>query len=231
MIVPTPVRPRGLKSRVLPAGSTWWNVTHHSFAAEVFNSSGKGAARFSPLFDADGAPVPVLYAARHPVAAMLETVFHNVWGQRAKRVGRADLTGRVLRQMRFDVDVRVVDLSDAELARHGIGRDQLVSTSPEHYRGTRAWADLFLGTSIGGQPTVGIGWQSRVVELALAATPPLLQTLLVGEQTEVVALYDLPAGLSGSDLTVINSRPLDTRDGFELVTELAVSIGAFVDHT
>ena len=208
----------------------WWNVTHHSFADDLFNASGNGDARFSPLLDTEGAPVPMLYAARHPVAAMLETVFHNVWGDRARRVGRADLSGRVLREVRFDVDVRVVDLADDELVRHGLDRDQLVSTSPEHYSETREWADLLLCTSIGGQPTAGMGWQSRMVELAQAATSPLLQTLLVGEQTEVVVLYELPDGLKGSDLALVSARPLDTRDGLELVTELATLIGAFVDH-
>ena len=228
--VPAPARPRGLKSRIVPAGSAWWNVTHGSYADDLFNASANGDARFSPLLGTEGAPVPVLYAARHPVAAMLETVFHNVWGDRARRVGRADLSGRVLREVRFDVDVRVVDLADDELVRHGLDRAQLVSTSAEHYSETREWADLLLGTSIGGQPTAGLGWQSRMVELAQAATSPLLQTLLVGEQTDVVVLYELPDGLNDSDLRVISTRPLDTRDGLELVTELATLIGAFVDH-
>lgn len=216
---------------MLPAGSTWWNVTLELFEADVFNPSGKGDARFSPIFDGEGNPVPVLYAARHPVGAMLETVFHNVWGSRAKRVGKADIAGQVLREVRFDVDVRVVDLSDRELDRHGLARNELVSTSPEHYPNTREWADLLVGTSIGGQPTAGLGWQSRVVELGQAAASPLFQTLLVGEQTEVVAVYQLPDGLSERDLTVTGSRPLDTPEGVALVTELAVAIGAFVDSS
>lgn len=219
---------------MLPAGVEWWNVTHDKYAAVPFNDvpfngSGGGDARFSPLFDSDGRAVPVLYAAQHPIAAMLETVFHEVWAGHAKRVRSADLDGRVLRRLKFNTDVRVVDLGDTELDRHGLHRSQTVSTSTEHYDRTRAWADLLLGASVGGQPTAGISWQSRLVELARAAVSPLLRTTLVGEQTDVAVIYQVPGGIENSDVTILSVANLDTGPGFGLVVELANAVGAFLD--
>lgn len=232
--VPDPPRPRGLRSRVIPAGVEWWNVTHDTYAgtpfnAGPFNDSGGGDARFSPLFDADGEPVPVLYVARHPIEAMLETVFHEVWAGHTKRVRRADLDGRVLRRLMFNTDVRVVDLGDAELDRHGLERSQIVSTSTEHYDRARAGADLLLGATVGGQPTAGIGWQSRMVELARASVSPLWQTALVGEQSDVAVVYQMPGGIENSEVTILSTAHLDTGPGFGLVVELANAVGAFVD--
>ncbi len=220
---------------MIPAGAEWWNVTHRNFVSGAFNHSGGGDARFSPLLDAANSPVPVLYVARHPIAALLETVFHEVWVPEigaggSRRVRRTDLAGRVLRRVAFNTDVRVLDFSDAELHRHGLERWQMVSTSTEYYDRTRAWADHLLGATVGNKTTAGIGWQSRLVELAHAAVTPLLRTTLVGEQTDVAVVYQLPGGISDSCVTILSATDLDTGPGLGLIVELANAVGAFLDN-
>ncbi len=227
--MPSPFRPKAIRSRVLAAGTEWRNVTDVDHALDIFNSSGRGHARFSPLADDAGVPVPYLYVARQPVAAMLETVFHNVWGVAARRVGHSEIKRRVLRTIRFDTDVRVVDLHDSELARHGIGRHQLVSTSAEHYDCTQQWGAALCGASIGGQKTHGMAWQSRMVELAQSASSPLMQTMFVGDQTDVAVLYRVAGHPRETEFEVLEVEPLDSGSGRALVLELADLIGAVID--
>lgn len=65
-----------------PAG-TWYRV--HSFDVStgrfgptVFNDSGKGNARFSPLFDpATNAVIPTMYAVSQPRGAIAEILLHR----------------------------------------------------------------------------------------------------------------------------------------------------------
>lgn len=53
-------------------------VHSDQYRADEFNPGLKGNARFSPIQDADGDPIPTVYAAATFDAAAMESVFHDV---------------------------------------------------------------------------------------------------------------------------------------------------------
>lgn len=132
---------------------------------------GYGDTRFAPFDDATGARVPVMYVAEDEVAALLESAFHDVDHRAAVRVVNvAALLGRVLAQLVVPRDLHLVDLRDAELDRLRLTREQLVSSSAEHYACTRKLAkQVHLAGVVAGRVPDGLLWHSRQSELAATA--------------------------------------------------------------
>ena len=60
------------------SGRTMHRVHDAAYAANLFNPSPTGNARFSPIRDEAGAVIPTLYAATTPRGALMETIFHDV---------------------------------------------------------------------------------------------------------------------------------------------------------
>lgn len=154
-------------ARVSPAATF-----HSSYARvqwpEIFNASGLGNARFSPLA-VEGAVVPTMYCAATQTVALLETSFHDLYESGTPIISEAlHLARRGLVTLTAPVSLPLIDLRDEGLARIGVERSQLVSTTPEHYACTRAWAVALHGRRIGGVTPVGLIWQSRIAELARA---------------------------------------------------------------
>lgn len=166
-----------------------------------------------------------------PIGALLETALHDTWG-RDDSLQRSSLDGLMLKQYVCRSDIRVADLSDSEITRWGMKRSQIVSTSPEHYTCTRAWAQPRARVSIGGHQTSGFMWNSRQAELAAQyATAPVRILLTLAPQTSLVAVvYDH----DGTGDTLFESRVLN-RDlsrgtGINFVRETATTFGIFVDE-
>lgn len=171
---PSTVNKSKLKSTVLAAGSvmvTAAKVAHWPF---VFNPSDAGDARFSPLVS-DGTVVPTVYLASVETVALLETVFHDTPVAGGGVISLANnLAPFHLVRVIVPHDIRLIDLRDPRLAADlGLERSRLVACSSQHYRCTREWAGALHGRSVGGQPTFGIAWDSRVVEVASHTSPVL----------------------------------------------------------
>jgi hypothetical protein len=175
-----------------------------------------GDTRFAPL---DG--VRHVYVARTTFAALLESAFHDAAPPDPRLpdvvLSRWDEAAVVLR-----ADLRLIDLRDGALDRLGMDRSQLTSTSAAHYPCTRAWADRLHGRHVGGQPTHGLVWHSRQLELHARAAKhrPALTELLDEHPAEVAVLWSPPAPtrlLAASDGGL---GPLDRGDGRAYVDDV-----------
>lgn len=129
---------------------------------------GFGDTRFAPFDDDRGVRVPTMYVAEDEVAALLESAFHTVDHRAPVRaVNVAELLGRVLAQLVVPRDLHLVDLRNPELSRLGLAREQVVSSSAEHYPCTRALAkQVHAAAGVAGRLPDGLLWHSRQTELA-----------------------------------------------------------------
>lgn len=216
-----------LRPYVIEAGTEWFNVSRHD---GVFNSGGGGDSRFAPLFTSAGEAVPYVYLAQNPIAALLETALHDVWGT-SSAVRHVDLSGRRLRRIVCTSDLRVVDLRDHQLAGYGFGREELVSSPSEHYACTRRWADHHLQSDIEGKPATGMIWHSRQTELAAGHARMPMRILLssVEQAARTAVVYDTTGEASQHVEASIMYGDLGHGDGLALVTELCTDLGLYVD--
>ncbi|MHB8341654.1 MAG: RES family NAD+ phosphorylase, partial [Mycobacteriales bacterium] len=115
--------------------------------------------RFSPINDAAGSQVPVLYAGDSLACALGETVFHDIPDDAAvpAEIFRADLL--TLRAGFFTLarDITVADLTDAALAALHRRRADVIDTTPADYPVTVTWAQAAWDTTA----TSGLAWNSR----------------------------------------------------------------------
>jgi hypothetical protein len=108
--------------------------------------------------------------------ALLETAFHEVHQTAGRLISeRVELAPRGLAAITVPSSLPLVDLRDEGLARLGLARSQLVTTTPEHFACTREWAAELHRRRIGPATPVGVLWSSRVAELATA------DSLLLGD--------------------------------------------------
>lgn len=190
--------------------STWGYDEHNP---------GYGDARFSP-FDAvtTRRRVPTMYLARSRVAALLETVFHDVHHDATRTIYERDLIGKLLAYLRVPVDARLGDLRDAELARHQLIRDEVVATPAEHYPCTRRLAVAAHAQEHLGGPIQGLIWHSRQAELV--GLPP----------TEVVVLFGdrYPSGRGTWTRVAPGSSTLYEGPGRLLIDEITEELAAVI---
>lgn len=224
---PSQVDLRRLRTVGLGPGSGYWTASWAKYWPSLFNASGLGDARFSPL-PGPGRPVPILYGARSQTAALLETVFHDVHESSDRLITPLHLAGRNL--VEFELPERLVlyDLRDEALTGLGIERRQLVSTSPAHYACTREWADaLRARRGVGAAHPVGLLWCSRVAELAKRGSL-LLGDLLPGRAEEVFVLLGdrLATTAPGHYTTVERFEDLSSTPALPLVASVAEQLGA-----
>lgn len=142
--------------------TTWYRVysAHDSFETP---NPGVGNSRFAPFKNpTSDRPVPTMYLAETLAAALLETVFHNVGpSPGANVVAHRDLHGRLHARLLPPRELLLVDLRDRELARLGIARSQLTTSSAEHHPCTRKVARILYGHRASVD---GIVWHSRQAE-------------------------------------------------------------------
>jgi RES domain len=186
---PSEVDLRHLRTVGLGAGRGHYTSSQSRYWPDLFNASGGGDSRFSPL-TAGGTVVSTVYGARSQTAALLETVFHDIHGSVGSRIiTHLDLAGRNL--VDFELPERLVlwDLRDEALERLGLQRSQLVSTTAAHYPCTRQWAEaLHARKGRGRAQPVGLLWHSRVAELAKGGSA-LFADLLPGRPEDVFVLF------------------------------------------
>jgi hypothetical protein len=225
---PSEVSLRHLRTVGLDAGGGYHTSSQGPYWPSLFNASGRGDSRFSPL-TAGGRVVPTLYGARSQTAALLETVFHDVHGLVGSRlITHLELAGRNL--VGFELPERLVlyDLRDDALERLGLERHQLVSTTAAHYPCTREWAEaLHSRKGPGGARPVGLLWNSRVAELAKSGSA-LFADLLPGRHEEVFVLFGDQLTTTDPDQYSAELRydDLSSRAALPLVAAIAEQLGA-----
>jgi hypothetical protein len=155
---------------------------------------GVGDTRFARLHAGNGDVVEHVYVALTSFAALLESALHDA-APPVPRVTRVTLVTWAESRVRLATDVRLNDLRDAELARVGIERHQLVATSAAHYPCTRRWASHLLGQTIDGELAHGLLWHSRPIELHGRALDhrPALRDLVDHHPAEVAVLWSPPS--------------------------------------
>lgn len=157
----------GLPVATVPQGRHWFRV-YDSRDGYALPNPGFGDARFSP-FDAlsTGVRVPSLYLAETLEAALLESSLHSVTAKEPRVVDEMALLGRLHAEVVPPHALDLVDLRDASLRSLGLSRENLASSSPEHYPCTRRVARAIHADppdTPSGQ-IHGILWHSRQAEL------------------------------------------------------------------
>src|SRR5664279_1464839 len=147
----------------MASGTALYGVYDGTWGDDEHNP-GFGDARFSPFDDiGDGHRVPSMYVAATPVAALLETVFHEVHHGSSRIIYQRDLRGKLLAHLTLPTAARVGDLRDPELVRRRLSREQVVSSPAEHYPCTRR---LAVAARAQEGALQGLIWHSRHAELA-----------------------------------------------------------------
>jgi RES domain-containing protein len=194
----------------------------------LFNASGSGNARFSPLAS-DGSVVPTMYCAATQTVALLETTFHGVHDSGSRLISEVQqLAPRGLVALTAPASLPLIDLTDQGLARVGLTRGQLVATTPQHYACTREWAVALHGRRVGPVTPVGLLWRSRIAELA-GSDSLLLEDLLVVAGGACVLFGDrLPTTVTAWRAGDPRYDDLTSGDGRLLAEQIAEQLGAVI---
>ncbi|MGC9200071.1 MAG: RES family NAD+ phosphorylase [Acidobacteriaceae bacterium] len=161
-----PVVPTKIKLTPWGVGAMMHRVHETIYAADQFNPSLKGNARFSPIHDPSGSVIPTLYAATTPRGALMESVFRDVpYRAGFKNVDPKRLEGKLCSTFRFRTDFHLLDLSKVALRGLGIQPRQLIDTTKARYPETRSWAEQVYAAHPRLQ---GFLWSSRQDDRALA---------------------------------------------------------------
>jgi hypothetical protein len=125
-------------------GKILFRVHDQRFAANAFNPSRLGNARFSPIFNSAEELIPTIYAGNSLECALMETVFHDVpFKAGFKPLSRTRLLKRVFSRLHLSRDLKLIDLSSIALRKLGVPRSALIDTTKFHYPRTRRWAEAF----------------------------------------------------------------------------------------
>lgn len=219
---------RRVRTVTWPAKTPVWTTYSRAHFSSLFNDSGAGHARFSPLAANDGAVPAVLYLARTMTVSLLETAFHDVHAGYPRRISvPIDLKTRGTIELHTPHELTFVDLRDPALHHLGVTREQLASTTPAHYACTREWAERLVRRQIGQAHPVGLLWNSRVAELA-QPDHFLFDDLLRGDMAEVAMTIGQPHTDVTTDATrwKVDGRHLETLHrgaGRAIVDEIATT--------
>ena len=163
---PTPPEVLHATIKTLEAGTILHRVHQGKYRADQFNPGTQGNARFSPIRDAQGAPIPTLYGGATMDCAMMETVFHDVpHAPGFKTLDKRKLEGQVHSCVEVTQDLQLVDLASVPLRKLGVTRRQLIDTEKDQYPATRQWGARLHAK----HPRVqGLSWISRQDDSARA---------------------------------------------------------------
>lgn len=193
-----------------PKGQVIHRIHLDRYGPAQFNPGLAGNARFSPIRNEEGGPIPTLYGGTSFECAAMETVFHDVpFTARLKTLDKARLAGQVHSRLEPRQDLLLVDLSATALRRLGLRRTQLIDTEKDRYPGTRAWAAAWHAAL----PEVqGLCWISRQDDRALAL-------VLFGDRLpgDVLAPVGEPRAVLGSIEALTELTVLADRIGVKLV--------------
>lgn len=164
----TPPPPAALHVSTMtwPKGTTLHRVHQEKYAGDEFNPGVKGNARFSPIKNAKGEPIPTLYGGNTFECAAMETVFHDVpFAPGFKSYDKAKLADQVHAQLTPGADLVLADLRGKALRKLGVERKQLIDTEKDQYPATREWAEAIHAQCPDVQ---GLCWTSRQDDSAQA---------------------------------------------------------------
>lgn len=219
---------RRLKLAPLRADSAFHTAYRRAHWPNLFNPSGVGNSRFSPLVE-EGGTLSTLYGAETQTVALLETCFHDVHANIPRVVSEPlDLAPRGLVALTTPSSLPLIDLTDSGLARVGMNRAQLVATTPEHYACTREWAVALHGRKIGRVEPAGILWQSRIAELARDDSLLLGDLLAVASDVFVLFGDRVPTNPGAWHPGDPHYADLTTGDGRLLAEQIAEQLGAVI---
>jgi hypothetical protein len=150
-----------LKTTAIPwkPGRPIHRIHSSAYAETEYNPSAKGNARFSPIRDAAGEIIPVLYGGSTMDCALMETVFRDVpYTPDLKNVDKTRLEGQVHSVVISKANLSLIDLGNVALRKLGIDRAHLIDTTKAHYPETRRWAEALYRQFPDCQ---GLRWVSR----------------------------------------------------------------------
>jgi RES domain len=123
------------------AGRALHRVHLDAQAGNAFNPGLKGNARFSPILDAAGRPIPTLYGGTSFACAAMETVFHDVpFAPGLKTFPKRKLQGQMHCALAATKALALADLRNVPLRKLGVERNRLIDTEKDTYPQTRKWA-------------------------------------------------------------------------------------------
>jgi hypothetical protein len=141
-------------------------VHQEKFRADQFNPGVQGNARFSPIMDGQGNPIPTLYVGTTLSCALMETVFHDVPHIAGfKSFDKGKLAGQVHSEIQIVQELQLADLGSLALRKLGIPRSRLIDTEKDQYPATRKWAEAIHTQCPDVQ---GLSWVSRQDDSARA---------------------------------------------------------------
>lgn len=138
---PPPARLKEPNVEQVAAGTLLQRVHARQFAGNAFNPCKGSATRFAPIRDRDGACIPSLYASSTVVAAVYETVFHDVpVALTRKTVPVSQITKRMHSTLRLRRSITLASLRAPDLRKWSLDRDSLLACMPAAYQRTALWA-------------------------------------------------------------------------------------------
>ena len=170
----------------LPAREVLHRVHGRTFSGNAFNPCRGGETRFAPIHDIDGRCAPSLYAAATVIAAIYETVFHDIplTGTR-KTVPRAAVASRQHSVLLVGRPLRLASLRAPDLMKWGIDRDDLIGGPPTRFRTTAQWAQAIHHRS---DDVDGLVWTSKRSDPDTALL--FFGDRVVADDVQVVAVRD-----------------------------------------
>jgi hypothetical protein len=190
-------------------GEVLHRVHQSKYQADQFNPGIHGNARFSPIRDEHGKPIPTLYGGTTMDCALMETVFHDVPHTAGfKSLDKGKLVEQRHSTVRVEQELQLVDLASVPLRKLGVTRKQLIDTEKDQYPATRKWAEAIHRQCPQAQ---GLSWVSRQDDLARAV-------VLFGDRVAAGALR-----LEGGSRSL-----LDDADAYDAVLDLADRIGVSI---
>jgi len=208
-ITPAPPAKLHVTLTAIAKGQVLHRVHSQRYQVAQFNPGQHGNARFNPICNDAGQPIPTLYASTTLDCALMETIFHDVSHATGfKPFVREKLAALVHSTVRIERSLQVADLSSVALRKLGITRRQLIDTDKDQYPATRQWAAAIHHQFPQAQ---GLCWISRQDDSARAV-------MLFGDRIADDALR--PHGDSRS--------LLDDGHTYDAILELANRIGVTV---
>ncbi len=149
-----------------PKDMTLHRVHLQKYAGDEFNPGVKGNARFSPIKNAKGKPIPTLYGGNTFECAAMESVFHDLpFAPGFKSYDKTKLEDQVHSQLTPGADFVLADLRGKALRKLGVERKQPIDTEKDQYPATREWAEAIHAQCPDVQ---GLCWTSRQDDSAQA---------------------------------------------------------------
>lgn len=141
-------------------------VHPEQYGAAQFNASGKGDARFSPIWDASGKVIPTMYAAKTFHAALMETAFHDVPNQPGKKiVSTAKLKPLHRARLKVTQPLKVADLTSIGLKNLNTNKAEVIESPPDAYPLTRTLAKAIHAHD---DTIQGVQWVSKQDDRAMS---------------------------------------------------------------